>query len=150
MRVKIAEVPFDPWTEVRDYQEEALHMAGKFGATNIFVGTMRDFNEGVDVDSMTLEYYPGMTERELEKIVRDAARQWPLIDALVVHRVGQIKPGDPIVVVAVWTSHRGDAFDASRQIMEALKSRAPFWKKETLIAQGERWVEQNTDGYQKA
>ncbi|MGR8940092.1 MAG: molybdenum cofactor biosynthesis protein MoaE [Gammaproteobacteria bacterium] len=149
MQVKISEKPFEPWGEVRAYQEAASRMTRKFGATNIFIGTMRDFNEGDDIVGMTLEHYPGMTEKEIEKIVRDAANRWPLLDALVVHRVGEIQPGDPIVLVAVWTSHRGDAFDASRYIMEALKSRAPFWKKEVLGAQRARWVAQNSDGYQK-
>jgi molybdopterin synthase catalytic subunit len=150
MHVKISPEPFDPWDEVRDYQSAAVHMGGKFGALNLFVGTMRDFNEGDDVAGMTLEYYPGMTEKALESIVREAGERWPIIDALVVHRVGDILPGDPIVLAAVWTSHRGDAFDAGRHIMEALKSRAPFWKKELLKAKGERWVAHNTDGYLKS
>ncbi len=122
-------------------------MAGKFGATNVFIGSMRDFNEGDDVKAMTLEHYPGMTEKQLEKIVEQAIQQWDVIDALVVHRVGDIVPAEPIVLVAVWSSHRGDAFDACRHIMEALKSKAPFWKKEKLISETERWVDKNTDGY---
>jgi molybdopterin synthase catalytic subunit len=150
MLVKISAEPFDPWAEASGYQNAAAQMAGKFGAMNLFVGTMRDFNEGDDVAGMTLEHYPGMTEKALQKIVQEAAGRWAVIDALVVHRVGEIMPGDPIVLVAVWTSHRGDAFDASRHIMEALKSRAPFWKKELLKAKGERWVAHNTDGYLKS
>ncbi|MGJ0484981.1 MAG: molybdenum cofactor biosynthesis protein MoaE [Methylomicrobium sp.] len=150
MLVKISAEPFDPWDEASGYQNAAAQMAGKFGAMNLFVGMMRDFNEGDDVAGMTLEHYPGMTEKALEKIVQEAAERWPVIDVLVVHRVGDILPGDPIVLVGVWTSHRGDAFDASRHIMEALKSRAPFWKKELLKAKGERWVEHNTDGYLKS
>lgn len=149
MQVKISAAPFDPWEEVRAYQDAAGHMAGKFGALNLFVGTMRDFNDGDEVSGMLLEHYPGMTERALEALVDEAAARWPLLDALVVHRVGEIRPGDPIVLVAAWTSHRGDAFDASRYIMEALKSRAPFWKKELLQDRGERWVANNTDGYLK-
>ena len=150
VRIKILEQPFDPWREVSDHQHAVAHRDGQFGATNIFVGTMRDFNEGDDIAGMILDHYPGMTEKEIEKIVNEAASRWPLMNALVVHRVGTIRPGEPIVVVAVWTSHRGDAFDASRHIIEALKSRAPFWKKETLKDRGERWVEHNSDGYQKA
>jgi molybdopterin synthase catalytic subunit len=96
---------------------------------------------------MTLEHYPGMTEKHLEKIVAEAVGQWPVIDALVVHRVGDVLPNEPIVLVAVWTAHRGDAFDASRYIMEALKSTAPFWKKELLASEAERWLINNTDGY---
>ena len=122
-------------------------MAGKFGATSVFIGTMRDFNQGDDVKGLTLEHYPGMTEKQLEKIVAEALQQWPVIDVLVVHRVGTIRPNEPIVLVSVWTSHRGDAFDASRYILEALKSRAPFWKKERLKSQAERWLVKNTDGY---
>ncbi|MGZ4954698.1 MAG: molybdenum cofactor biosynthesis protein MoaE [Methylobacter sp.] len=147
MEIKIYAESFDPLVEVQGHQNSAKGMAGKFGATNIFIGTMRDFNEGDDVKGMTLEHYPGMTEKQLEKIVAESLRQWPVIDALVVHRVGDILPNEPIVLVAVWTSHRGDAFDASRYIMEALKSRAPFWKKELLKSQAERWLLKNTDGY---
>ncbi|MGZ5075298.1 MAG: molybdenum cofactor biosynthesis protein MoaE [Methylobacter sp.] len=147
MAIKIYDEPFDPWVEIQVHQNSAPNMAGKFGATNIFIGTMRDFNEGDDVQGMTLEHYPGMTEMQLEKIVAEASQQWPVIDALVAHRVGDILPNEPIVLVAVWTSHRGDAFDVSRYIMEALKSRAPFWKKELLTSQAERWLLKNTDGY---
>lgn len=149
MQVKISAAPFDPWDEARAYQHAAGHMAGKFGAMNLFVGTMRDFNEGDEVAGMTLEHYPGMTEKALEALINEAAARWPLLDALVVHRVGEIRPGDPIVLVAAWTSHRGDAFDAGRYIMEALKSKAPFWKKELLQDNSERWVANNTDGYLK-
>lgn len=146
MQIKICPDFFDPWQEVQTYQHSAQGMAGKFGATSIFIGTMRDFNEGDDVQGMILEHYPGMTEKQLEKIVAEALQQWPVLDALVVHRVGNILPNEPIVLVAVWTSHRGDAFDASRYIIEALKSRAPFWKKELLQSQAERWLTKNTPG----
>jgi molybdopterin synthase catalytic subunit len=149
MTVKICEGLFDPWNEARLYQEVSSRMAGKFGATSIFIGTMRDFNEGDDVLGMTLEQYPGMTEKELEKIIDEASSLWRLIDVLVVHRVGEIRPNEPIVLAAVWSAHRGDAFDASRYIMEALKSRAPFWKKERLKSEQERWVTGNTDGYKR-
>jgi molybdopterin synthase catalytic subunit len=145
--IKICTETFDPWQEVQSHQELAKAMVGKFGATSVFIGTMRDFNEGDDVKGMTLEHYPGMTENQLEKIVAEAICQWPVMDALVVHRVGDILPNEPIVVVAVWTTHRGDAFDASRYIMEALKSKAPFWKKELLTSDTERWLEKNTAGY---
>lgn len=150
MAVKISKGIFDPWQETMRYQETAVGKPGKFGATSIFIGTMRDYNEGDDVIGMTLEYYPGMTENELEKIVSSARQRWRIIDALVVHRVGDILPAEPIVLVSVWASHRGDAFDASRFIMEALKSRAPFWKKELLNTDDARWVADNTDGYQKS
>ena len=149
MAIKIYSEPFDPWQEIKDYQAAHPEMAGNFGATNVFIGTMRDFNEGDEVLGMTLEHYPGMTEKHLQDIVDEAENKWPVINALVVHRVGDILPSDPIVLVAIWTSHRGDAFDASRYIMEALKSRAPFWKKERLQSDQHRWVEKNTDGYKK-
>jgi molybdopterin synthase catalytic subunit len=147
MGIKIYAESFDLWQEIQAYQQSATDMVGKFGATSIFIGTMRDFNEGDNVTGMTLEHYPGMTEKQLEKIVAEALGQWPVIDALVVHRVGDVLPNEPIVLVAVWTAHRGDAFDASRYIMEALKSRAPFWKKELLEPEVERWLVKNTDGY---
>lgn len=123
-------------------------LAGKFGATSVFVGSMRDFNQGDGVDSMYLEHYPGMTEKQLRRIVEQAQSQWRILESLVIHRVGLVKPEDALVVVAVWSAHRGDAFDASRFIMENLKSRAPFWKKERLASGAERWVDKNTDGYQ--
>lgn len=147
MQVKVLESSFDPCLEVQQYQSSKAVMNGKYGATSIFVGTMRDFNEGEDVKGMTLEHYPGMTEKQLEMIVTDAMQQWQIIDALVVHRVGNVFPNEAIVLVAVWSVHRGDAFDVSRFIMEALKSKAPFWKKEILKSDDVRWVEKNTDGY---
>ncbi|PKM11082.1 MAG: molybdopterin converting factor [Gammaproteobacteria bacterium HGW-Gammaproteobacteria-3] len=145
--IKICQDAFDPWHEVDSYQRSAVAMAGKYGATGVFVGTMRDFNEGDDVDSMILEHYPGMTEKYLEKIVADAMRRWQVLDTLVLHRVGAIESNQPIVLVAVWSARRGDAFDACRAIMEALKTKAPFWKKEYLADGRARWVESNSDGY---
>ncbi|MGZ8223710.1 MAG: molybdenum cofactor biosynthesis protein MoaE [Methylobacter sp.] len=147
MAVKICADIFDPWQEVQKYQNSANEMAGKFGATSIFIGTMRDFNESDTVKGMTLEHYPGMTEKHLEKIIAQAQQQWQILDTLVVHRTGNILPNEPIVLVAVWTSHRGDAYDANRYIMEALKSTAPFWKKEFLNYDDERWLVKNSNGY---
>jgi molybdopterin synthase catalytic subunit len=150
MTVIVTGAGFDPWQELQAYQQAAQGLAGQVGATSVFVGTMRDFNEGSGVQAMTLEHYPGMTEKQLAAIVAEAGRQWQVLDALVIHRVGELLPNDPIVLVAVWTSHRGDAFDACRYIMEALKSKAPFWKKERLLSADERWVGKNTDGYHHA
>ncbi len=147
MKIKIVAEPFDPWQEIQAFQCSAEEMQGKYGATSIFVGTMRDFNEGDTIKGMALEHYPGMTEKQLGHIVTEAMQKSKVIDVLLVHRVGDIFPEDPIVLVAVWSSHRGDAFDASRYIMEALKSKAPFWKKELLASDIERWVDKNTDGY---
>lgn len=144
--VKIITGAFDPWRELAAFQDDHL-TDGQFGATATFVGTMRDFNEGDDVTAMTLEHYPGMTESQLQRIIDEAQSRWSLDDVLIVHRVGSIHPGDPIVLVACWSAHRAAAFDACRHLMEALKSSAPFWKKETLQDQSHRWVEKNTDGY---
>nr|WP_231940954.1 molybdenum cofactor biosynthesis protein MoaE [Acidihalobacter aeolianus] len=119
---------------------------GRAGATAVFVGSMRDFNVGDDVSEMFLEHYPGMTERELGLIVAEAEARWPLLDCLVVHRVGRLLPGEPIVLTAAWSAHRAAAFEACRHLMEALKHRAPFWKRETLADGSSRWVEQNTPG----
>ena len=147
MTVKICATIFNPYKEIQAYENQYDVTSGSIGATSIFIGTMRDFNEDSDVKSMTLDYYPGMTERQIDRIVIDAKNQWQLIETLVIHRVGHILPNEAIVLIAVWSSHRGDAFDASRFIMEALKSKAPFWKKELLTNETGRWVTHNTDGY---
>ncbi|MGB1682856.1 MAG: molybdenum cofactor biosynthesis protein MoaE [Arenicellales bacterium] len=144
MRVEIRESAFDPWIEVSEFRRTQIAF-GKAGASAVFVGTMRDFNEGDDVTSMVLEHYPGMTERQLEDMTREAIAAHQLEDALVIHRVGNIVPGDDIVLVAAFSAHRKAAFDACRAMMETLKSTAPFWKKETLTS-GDRWVEKNTAG----
>jgi molybdopterin synthase catalytic subunit len=136
--------PFDPWQELAAHQGDLA--PGRYGATAVFVGTMRDFNAGDGVRGLTLEHYPGMTEQYLEDISATARRRWELLDTLILHRVGKLEPDDPIVLVAVWSAHRAAAFEASRWLMEELKSRAPFWKKETLAEGGERWVEHNTPG----
>ena len=144
MRVELRPAPFDALAEVKDYQ--ALpDSPGKAGATCVFIGTMRDFNEGEEVRQMTLEHYPGMTEKHLVDICAQAKKQWPVLDILVLHRTGDIEIGDDIVLIATWAAHRGDAMDATRFIIEDLKHKAPFWKKET-VNNGERWVEQNTTG----
>ncbi len=149
MPIQILDKAFDPWQEVQRFQQRHPDLRGKFGATSLFVGSMRDFNAGDDVFSMTLEHYPGMTEKQLNHIVAEAEQQWPILATLVTHRVGEVFPGEPIVLVAVWAAQRGDAFDANRHIVEALKSKAPFWKKERLSATAERWLSHNTDGYAK-
>ncbi len=145
MKIELRETPFEPLAELGRYQAGLGELRGQFGATAIFVGTMRDYNEAEPVRGMTLEYYPGMTERHLQRIVETAFQKWPLLDALVLHRVGALQPNDPIVLVAVWTGHRAAAFAACRFIMEELKARAPFWKREETAA-GPRWVEHNTPG----
>ena len=110
------------------------------GAIASFVGLVRDMNAGGSVSEMTLEHYPGMTEKALEAIVTDAKARWNIIEVLVVHRVGVLRPTDQIVLVAVTGAHRGEAFAACEFVMDYLKTRAPFWKKEQTPA-GSRWVE---------
>ena len=133
--VRIQEEPFDAGTLIAQ-----THRANpKVGAVASFIGLVRDVNEGSDVSEMTLEHYPGMTERAIENICRDAAERWDVLDTRVVHRVGTLRPTDPIVIVVVASGHRGDAFAACEFIMDFLKTRAPFWKKERTGG-GERWV----------
>ena len=115
----------------------------KVGAIASFVGVCRDVNDGESVATMTLEHYPGMTEKALAKIVDEALARWRIIDVTVVHRVGELKPTDQIVLVVVSSGHRGDAFAACEFLMDYLKTRAPFWKKEQT-PEGARWVEART------
>lgn len=147
MQISLSEQAFQPWQMVSEYQQQYL-VAGSYGASSVFVGTMRDFNQGDGVTALFLEHYPGMTEKQLERIVSQATEKWSLLDVLLMHRVGAVCPDETLVLVAVWSIHRGDAFDASRFIMETLKSQAPFWKKELLTTGEARWVTKNTDGYQ--
>ena len=150
MRIELRDQPFAPLAELADYQARLdERLPGQYGATAIFIGTMRDFNDGDTVQRMTLEHYPGMTERQLQRIVATAGQQWPLLDTLVIHRVGALQPNDPIVLVAVWSAHRAAAFAACRFIMEELKAKAPFWKREDL-ATGARWVEHNTEEFSES
>lgn len=143
MRVELRHQPFEPSAELARYQATALAGRRDYGATASFIGTMRDFNDGQTVSAMTLEHYPGMTEAHLTRISEQAAIRWPLLDTLIVHRVGYVQPGEPIVLVAAWSAHRAAAFDACRYLIEELKSRAPFWKQEQHGA-ARRWVEHNT------
>jgi molybdopterin synthase catalytic subunit len=145
MTVELRGEGFDPWHEVQAYQESQPALAGKFGATSIFVGTMRDFNEGDAVSAMTLEHYPAMTQKHLEEVAGEAMAKWNILDTLIIHRFGDIQPNDPIVLLAVWSAHRADAFPACRYLIEELKTRAPFWKQET-VDDKTRWVEKNTPG----
>ena len=145
MHVELRDKPFDPWREISACQAR-LDDGGRLGAAASFVGTMRDFNEDRTVQSMMLEHYPGMTDQHLQAICAEVEKRWDIIDCLLLHRVGRVEVGETIVLVAVWSSHRAEAFDACRFMIEDLKARAPFWKKEFTDA-GERWVEKNTPGY---
>ncbi|HUH93138.1 MAG TPA: molybdopterin synthase catalytic subunit MoaE [Casimicrobiaceae bacterium] len=112
----------------------------RVGAVAAFIGLVRDMNEATAVATLELEHYPGMTEKALSGIVEEARSRWRIYDATVIHRIGELKPTDQIVLVAVSSAHRGEAFAACEFIMDYLKTRAPFWKKERTPA-GERWVE---------
>lgn len=129
---------FNPWDEIQRYQSEQLS-SGSFGATANFVGTMRDFNINNKVSRMTLEHYPAMTQHFLDNLCHQCQKDYAIDDCLIVHRFGDIVPGEPIVLTAAWSAHRAQAFDACRHLMEELKSQAPFWKKE-VTENGERWV----------
>jgi len=136
MAVRIQAQDFDAGAEIA-----ALRRGNpKVGAVASFIGVCRDANEGDTVSTMTLEHYPGMTEKAIGKIVDEAKERWKVMDALVVHRVGTLKPADQIVLVVVTGAHRGEAFAACEFIMDYLKTRAPFWKKEET-SRGARWVE---------
>jgi len=137
--VNVIQVQAEPF-DIAAIQEYLRGADPKIGAVVTFLGQMRDFNEGDQVSTMTLEHYPGMTEKALQAIVDEADERWDLMGVHVVHRVGPLKPFDPIVLVAVASAHRGEAFQACEFVIDYLKTRAPFWKKETT-AQGDRWVD---------
>ncbi|MCC6193179.1 MAG: molybdopterin synthase catalytic subunit MoaE [Burkholderiales bacterium] len=139
MAVRVTHDDFDAGREIAALRGGDTRV----GAVASFIGTVRDVNESAVVSAMTLEHYPGMTEKALAQIVAQARERFDILDALVIHRVGELKPADQIVLVAVTSGHRGDAFDACRFIMDYLKTRAPFWKKEA-IPSGARWVDART------
>jgi molybdopterin synthase catalytic subunit len=136
MPIRVQTVDFDVAREI------AALRAGdpRVGAVAAFIGLVRDINDAAAVSTLTLEHYPGMTEKALSRIVDEAKSRWKIYDALVIHRVGELKPTDQIVLVVVTGAHRGEVFAACEFIMDYLKTRAPFWKKEQTPA-GERWVE---------
>lgn len=136
MAVRVQTADFDLTTELAQLRANTP----KVGAVVTFLGTVRDLNEGEHVAEMELEHYPGMTEKSLDDIVNQAKARWDIFDALVIHRVGPLKPLDQIVLVAVTSAHRGEAFDACEFIIDYLKTEAPFWKKEQTPA-GARWVD---------
>jgi molybdopterin synthase catalytic subunit len=135
MKIVVQSDVFDLGVEVAAISQARTDI----GAIASFVGLARDMNEGSGVAAMTLEHYPGMTEKALARLVDEACARWTLLDVTVIHRVGRLLPGDPIVMVAVASSHRGEAFAACEFIMDFLKTQAPFWKKEET-PEGERWV----------
>jgi molybdopterin synthase catalytic subunit len=134
--IRIQETDFDLTTEVKVLRKDDPRV----GAVVTFVGTVRDLNDGSQVQGMTLEHYPGMTEKSLEEIIVQARTRWDLYKMLVIHRVGPLLPEDQIVLVAVTSAHRGEAFAACEFIMDYLKTAAPFWKKEET-PEGSKWVD---------
>ena len=135
-RVRVQEADFDVGAELAALTVNRVDV----GAVASFVGLVRDANDGSAVRGLTLEHYPGMTEKALEDICAQAAARWQLQGMVVIHRVGRLVPGDRIVLVGVASGHRGEAFEACEFIMDYLKTRAPFWKREDT-PQGARWVE---------
>ncbi|HTT12799.1 MAG TPA: molybdopterin synthase catalytic subunit MoaE [Burkholderiaceae bacterium] len=136
MPVRVQREDFDAGAEIARLRKDDP----KIGAVAAFIGVARDVNDGEMVGTLTLEHYPGMTERALEQICAQAKERWKVAEVLVVHRVGELRPTDQIVLVAVSGGHRGEAFAACEFVMDYLKTDAPFWKKEST-AGGERWVD---------
>lgn len=139
MKISIRPADFDLSAEIAELRAQRLDL----GAVASFVGLVRDSNNGNAVAAMTLEHYPAMSEKILREITAEAVQRWQIIDATIIHRIGDLRPGDQIVLVAVAAIHRHDAFFACEFIMDFLKTSAPFWKKEDT-AQGTRWVEART------
>lgn len=134
-RILVQESPFDSGAEIA-YLGQA---SGQIGAVASFVGLVRDINEDDQVSALYLEHYPGMTEKQIGEIVAEASERWQVLAATVIHRVGHLNPSDEIVFVGVGSEHRGDAFQACAFVMDYLKTRATFWKKERT-SNGERWL----------
>lgn len=135
MSVRVQTVDFDAGAELASMRTNRA-----IGALACFIGVVRDINDGDSVSTLTLEHYPGMTEKALEDIVEQAKSRWDIMDVRVIHRVGTMEPTEQIVFVGVAGAHRGEAFAACEFIMDYLKTQAPFWKKERT-PEGERWVE---------
>lgn len=134
IRISIQDAAFDTGKEIT-----ALQIAG-VGGVSVFVGVVRDINDDAAVSGLFLEHYPGMTEKQIEAIIREAMSRWDIKSATVIHRVGQLTPSDEIVFVGAASAHRSDAFDACEYIIDYLKTRATFWKKET-VGEGDRWLQ---------
>lgn len=139
MAVYLYEKPYDPWQELARHHESLGARRTQCGASAVFVGSMRDFNQGLGVSTLWLEHYPAMTQRYLLELEAEAQAQWDLLDTLIIHRYGQVHPAEAIVVVAAWSAHRQPALAACHHLVEALKAKAPFWKQEQTES-GPRWV----------
>ncbi|PWW17907.1 molybdopterin synthase catalytic subunit MoaE [Pantoea sp. AG702] len=143
-QIRVGPAAFDM---AQEYQW--LAVCPEDGAVVTFTGKVRNHNLGDDVAALTLEHYPGMTEKALQEIIDDARQRWPLQRVSVIHRIGELFPGDEIVFVGVTSAHRSSAFAAAEFIMDYLKTRAPFWKRETT-EQGERWVDARNSDHEAA
>jgi molybdopterin synthase catalytic subunit len=137
MAVRVQQEDFDLGAELKALGAGNTRIGGLCG----FVGLVREMNEGSGVDALELEHYPGMTERQLEAIEAEARQRWPLEACLIVHRYGRLEPGDQIVLAAAASPHRQAAFEACQFLMDWLKTKAPFWKAETLAGGETRWVD---------
>jgi molybdopterin synthase catalytic subunit len=135
--IRVQTEDFDVGLEI----QQLRHAQPNIGAVVSFVGQVRDMNEGDAITELTLEHYPGMTEKALDAIVTQAKTRWDIVDVLIIHRIGQLKPQDQIVLVVASSAHRGEAFKACEFVMDYLKTDAPFWKKEVMISGESRWVE---------
>jgi molybdopterin synthase catalytic subunit len=132
--IRIQREPFDPATELKRF-----HRSAEAGGTVMFLGSVRDKNESGRIESMTLEHYPGMTERALKEIEEEAHRRWPLTNSLIIHRYGRLAPGEDIVLTVTQSAHREAAFEACAFLVDYLKTRAPFWKFEEAGGRAQ-WV----------
>ena len=136
--VNMISVQHDDFSVADEYAK--LAEGNEAGAVVTFIGKVRDFNQGDVVTGLSLEHYPGMTEKALQEIIVEARSRWPLLQTRVIHRVGDLELGDQIVFVGVTSAHRGAAFEACEFIMDYLKTKAPFWKKEQTPVE-RRWVD---------
>ena len=140
MTVRVQTEDFDAGQELTSMRLAGQAKEESIGAIVSFIGQVRNMNDGDAINTLTLEHYPAMTQKALEAIEAEAKTRWDVVDTLIIHRVGTLKPLDQIVLVAVSSAHRGEAFHACEFIMDYLKTSAPFWKKEATN-HGERWVE---------
>ena len=143
--IRVQHDDFDVGTILTSLRQSSLDT----GAVASFVGLVRDHNSGADITQLSLEHYPGMTEKALHQIVADAGQRWSLGHCVVIHRIGTLSPGDQIVLVVTTSSHRADAFSACEYVMDKLKTEAPFWKKE-VTADGARWVDSRSSDHDAA
>ncbi len=145
VRISVQRQDFEVAAEYATLREDAPEA----GAIATFVGLVRDLNLDKKVTGLVLEHYPGMTEKVLAETVNKASRRWPLIGVRLVHRVGELKPGEQIVFVGVSSEHRDAAFEACEYLMDILKTSAPFWKKEQGES-GSHWLEEKTEDLDRA